>query len=100
MSQSTTLDLGTRRHAPPPGGALPDLHEGLERMGIRAGRPETLPFGPGDVTAGSESELQTVVLGDHQTADLPRAVAESGFFANVSRRGAEACSCVAGQPRG
>jgi hypothetical protein len=55
-------------------------------MGIRRGRPETLPFGVGDVTAGSENELQTVVIGDPQSADLPRTVAESGFFANVSRR--------------
>ena len=42
-----------------------------------------LPFGPDDVTAGSESELQTAVVGDSQCVDLPLHIRHSNFFANV-----------------
>ena len=45
-----------------------------------------LPFGPGDVTAGSEDELQAVVAGESAFCDLPAAIRESKFYRNLSKR--------------
>jgi hypothetical protein len=45
-----------------------------------------VPFGPGDVTAGSEDELQAVVTGSSEACDLPLAIRESRFFHNIARR--------------
>ena len=47
---------------------------------------EGLAFGPGDVTAGSEDELQTVVAGKSESCDLPITIRESRFFRNISKR--------------
>ncbi len=44
------------------------------------------PFGPGDVTAGSEDELQAVVGGKSDTCDLPVAIRESKFYRNLTKR--------------
>lgn len=49
---------------------------------------ESLPFGPGDATAGAENELMTVVTGTRDQVDLARAVAESNYFKNLTRRAA------------
>ena len=48
----------------------------------------SLPFGPDDVTAGSESELQTAILGNAQCVDLPLHIRHSNFFANVIKHAA------------
>jgi hypothetical protein len=45
-----------------------------------------LAFGPGDVTAGSEDELQAVVLGNAESCDLPIAIRESRFYRNLTKR--------------
>ncbi len=45
-----------------------------------------LPFGPGDVTAGSEDELQAVVTGESAFCDLPVAIRESKFYRNLEKR--------------
>jgi hypothetical protein len=45
-----------------------------------------LAFGPGDVTAGSEDELQAVVAGKSESCDLPTTIRESRFFRNISKR--------------
>lgn len=45
-----------------------------------------LPFGPGDVTAGSEDELQAVVSGKSQFCDLPVTIRESKFYGNLAKR--------------
>src|SRR6516164_6640491 len=45
-----------------------------------------LPFAPGDVTAGSEDELQAVVVGDAAACDLPITIHESRFFKNIAKR--------------
>ena len=66
--------------------AVPDLRESLERLGVRPGLTETLPFALADATAGSETELQAAVLGDAHSADLPRTIRDSRYFANVLRR--------------
>ncbi|MGB8768560.1 MAG: hypothetical protein WCC92_03025 [Candidatus Korobacteraceae bacterium] len=47
---------------------------------------DALPFGRGDVTAGSEDELQAVVLGKSDRCDLPISIRESRFFRNISKR--------------
>jgi len=45
-----------------------------------------LPFSPGDVTAGSEDELQAVVVGNASSCDLPITIRESRYFKNIARR--------------
>lgn len=46
----------------------------------------SLPFSPDDATAGSESEMQTVVLGNHSDVDLPLTIETSNYLANMRRR--------------
>lgn len=62
------------------------------RLGVsfasREDLAETLPFSVGDVTAGSESELQAVVCGEKDDVDLPLHIQESNFFANMMKRSA------------
>jgi hypothetical protein len=48
----------------------------------------SLPFSVGDVTAGSESELQAVVAGDKRHVDLPLIIEQSNYFANMMKRAA------------
>jgi len=45
-----------------------------------------LPFSAYDVTAGSESELQAVVVGSAAHVDLPQTIEHSRFFANLIKR--------------
>jgi hypothetical protein len=45
-----------------------------------------LPFGPQDVTAGSEDELQAIVSGKSTNCDLPIAIRESKFYRNLTKR--------------
>lgn len=45
-----------------------------------------LPFSPGDVTAGSEDELQAVVIGNAAACDLPITIRDSRFLRNIARR--------------
>lgn len=54
------------------------------------GRPEisALPFSLGDVTAGSETELQAAVAGLKDHVDLPISITQSNYFANIIRRAA------------
>ncbi|HEY6404063.1 MAG TPA: hypothetical protein VI479_21765, partial [Blastocatellia bacterium] len=47
---------------------------------------ESLPFSESDITAGSESELQTVVVGAKESVDLPLQIERSNYYANISRR--------------
>ncbi len=47
---------------------------------------DELPFGPGDVTAGSEDELQAVVAGRSESCDLPITIRESRFYRNLTKR--------------
>ncbi|PKN88739.1 MAG: hypothetical protein CVU51_03585 [Deltaproteobacteria bacterium HGW-Deltaproteobacteria-1] len=54
-----------------------------DRLGLNTG---SLPFAPPDATAGSESELQTVVVGNKNDVDLPLFIEQSSYFANTKRR--------------
>jgi hypothetical protein len=49
-------------------------------------RLEGQPFAPGDVTAGSEDELQAVVVGSNDACDLPITIRDSRFLKNIARR--------------
>ncbi len=46
---------------------------------------ESLPFSVGDITAGTESELQTVVVGEKSAVDLARTIEQSNYYANITR---------------
>lgn len=46
----------------------------------------SLPFVFSDITAGTETELQTVVIGTSKKVDLPLSIAESSFFKNIITR--------------
>lgn len=59
----------------------PTVAEALARLGA-------LPFGPGDTTAGAESELQAAVVGPRERVDLARTIEDSAFFVEVERRAA------------
>ena len=48
----------------------------------------SLPFALGDVTAGSESELQTAVIGAADNVDLPLQIRQSNYFENVIKHAA------------
>jgi hypothetical protein len=54
-----------------------------DRLGINVG---TLPFAPADVTAGSESEMQTIVKGAKTNVDLPIVIEQSNYLTNIRRR--------------
>ena len=49
---------------------------------------ERLPFSAGDTTAGTETELQAVVLGGRGDVDLPLTIEQSEYFANIAKRAA------------
>ncbi|MEI6125842.1 MAG: hypothetical protein WCQ99_04735, partial [Pseudomonadota bacterium] len=46
----------------------------------------SLPFSLNDTTAGSENELQTVVIGKKQDVDLPRTIESSNYYKNILKR--------------
>ncbi len=48
----------------------------------------SLPFSLDDTTCGSESELQAAVAGQKTTVDLPLAIEQSNYFANILKRAA------------
>jgi hypothetical protein len=63
----------------------------LESLGVRnrARLPlDELPFTAQDATAGSEDELQAVVIGAATDCDLPLSIRESRFLQNIARRSA------------
>lgn len=49
---------------------------------------ESLPFSIHDTTAGSENELQVVVEGTGNNADLPLTIVNSNYFNNIIKRAA------------
>ncbi len=46
----------------------------------------SLPFTPGDITAGSESEMQTIVKGTRSDVDLPLFIEQSNYLSNIRKR--------------
>jgi len=49
---------------------------------------ELLPFSADDVTAGSETELQTAVCGSKDNVDLAIAIEQSSYYRNIVKRAA------------
>ena len=47
---------------------------------------ESIPFSLNDTTAGSETELQTVVIGKKEETDLPLIITESNYYKNIIKR--------------
>ncbi len=68
------------------------LNKIVEMMGIDTrsvgALAETLPFSVNDATAGSETELQAVVIGQRRVVDLPVMIERSNYYANILRRAA------------
>ena len=46
----------------------------------------SLPFTDNDITAGSETELQAVVIGQKEDIDLPQIIERSNYYANIAKR--------------
>ncbi len=89
MSQLPILEFPVR-HANSAGGETLNLQAALACAGVSFHTRETmlrsLPFGWGDTTAGSETELQVAVEGARDRVDLPDFMVRSNFFANIARR--------------
>ncbi|MGB4599692.1 MAG: hypothetical protein WBI04_06915 [Trichlorobacter sp.] len=68
----------------------PTVRQSLLKAGVSFDSLEalaaSLPFAAGDVTAGSESELQAVVIGSREQVDLPQIIEQSNYFANILKR--------------
>lgn len=57
----------------------------LRSTGVRADKPETIPFAF-DATGGAQNEYQVAVQGTSDVVDLPRTIRQSNCFAIVVRR--------------
>lgn len=56
-------------------------------LGISARTPlQEMPFAAGDISAGSETELQAVVIGRREQVDLPLTIEQSRYFSNLQKR--------------
>ncbi|MFH2059835.1 MAG: hypothetical protein ABIJ59_13155, partial [Pseudomonadota bacterium] len=59
-------------------------------MGIQTGSTDafirSLPFSTRDVTAGTENEFQTAVLGQRKDIDLARTIEDANYYKNMIRR--------------
>ena len=54
-----------------------------DRLGINVA---SLPFAPVDASTGSESEMQTVVMGKRTDVDLPLVIEQSNYLENIRKR--------------
>ena len=65
-----------------------DLESCFSALGINPDSDllSQLPFTGNDISAGSETELQAVVIGHRGHVDLPIEIEQSRFFANLQRR--------------
>jgi len=71
--------------------AIPPLAKIMEMLSVRRNSSldaSSLPFAAGDTTAGSEAELQAIVLGKRNAVDLPLTIEQSNYFADMLRRAA------------
>jgi len=81
-----------KQHAPEVAAHPARERESLAMAGVSFESAEkmtaTLPFSVGDVTAGSENELQAVVVGGKDEVDLPLIIEQSNYFANIMKQAA------------
>ena len=66
--------------------SLRRIMEMLDVYGLFGLKIDALPFGLFDTTAGSETELQGIVVGKKGDVDLPITIEESNYFSNIVRR--------------
>jgi hypothetical protein len=66
--------------------SLRRIMEMLDVYGLFGVKINSLPFAISDTTAGSETELQGVVVGKKRDVDLPITIEQSNYFANIVRR--------------
>ena len=91
ISMSTNYSKSVQKHTNPP-----DTPSGLLKIlsifGMARTSGETmielLPFSAGDVTAESETELQTAVYGSKDDVDLAIAIKDSPYYRNIVKRAA------------
>ncbi len=55
-------------------------------INLDKGLNDQLPFSAADITAGSETELQPIVIGNCDKVDLPLTIRDSRAFSNLQRR--------------
>ena len=86
---------------PQPSDQAANLFKLIHVLGIDSASPDglarTLPFTPGDTTAGAENEYQTAVVGDRRRVDLPCEIEASRYFRNLKKRaqrGDASPSCI------
>jgi hypothetical protein len=92
MIKHGVVTSATPRQTIAPLTAPPTLQEIRIYLGVEGVQPGLLPgrlpFSAGDSTAGSETELQAVVLGSRESVDLPLMIEQSNYYANIFRRAA------------
>jgi hypothetical protein len=64
----------------------PTERECIALLGLDPHCPASLPFFGSDATTGCENELQVAVAGSREAADLPRAIEQSSYYANIIKR--------------
>lgn len=64
----------------------PTERECIALLALDPDRPASLPFFGSDATTGCENELQVAVSGSREAADLPRAIEQSSYYANIIKR--------------
>lgn len=62
------------------------IDETLNFIGLSVYNVENMPFSPHDVTLGSETELQTVVIGKSIDVDLPKQITGSDYYKNLIKK--------------
>ena len=74
---------GKEQETPP---SFREIMEKLDVYKLFGVSAEELPFSLHDTTAGSETELQAIVVGKREDVDLPITIAQSHYYANIGRR--------------
>lgn len=85
MSRSSFADLSLSRTGAGQE-SRPTERECISLLGLDPHCPASLPFFGADATTGCENELQVAVAGTREAADLPRAIEQSSFYANLIKR--------------
>ncbi|HIJ89885.1 MAG: hypothetical protein OEV89_03890 [Desulfobulbaceae bacterium] len=64
----------------------PTERECITLLSLHPHDPASLPFFGTDATTGCENELQVAVTGSREAVDLPRAIEQSSYYANIIKR--------------
>lgn len=89
---SMAQHLKLAHNQPAPAKYPSSLNQFMSHLGIEnttsAEWVRKLPFAGNDVTAGSETELQTAVIGARADVDLAQAIEHSNYYKNMAKRAA------------